>query len=611
MWYWAVPAGKSLPTQIIIHEGDNKIGGGDLNYVDKATYHQDGTFTVAGNPDPTPGPDAVTIPGDYNIAYSGSHTNIYYWGATTPVTWEGAPAMETATGSDGNTYKVYKLPEGMNNVIFKTGSAQTKDLTYTSEYIMNDNGATSTRVVFGSNPVPAKPTVAISPNGGTVKGSANITVTISGNPTAVTADFNGKALTLTQGSNAILVSSYLNDGQTGTLTVKAVNDAGETNAEATFTRTDAIVPVPVPEGDNLITDYYKVNPDGQFGTNRTVNMSFSSAKADGALSHWTAKDLIAQGVARDVAQAMKGNHERPVVDSYALYAAYDNTNLYLGVQFVYTIWDLYGEGKQPGESKPYNMDGRLMIAFDLDPTKSFDGYIDGTKGIWNDDNAPGAKFANGVDAVWMGSTKPGVGTPGFFISTPDGHASYDAAYCKTSTVAYGYADGLASCISNIWGQKEFNFEPEALETNNGFVDLKDEIAESAHTFYEFRIPLSLLGVTEEYIRTQGIGVQYLDVYGSSPVGGTPYDPAFFDNVKNDYSMDPSSSQEKEDEDILTFMPARIGAANTSSVGDITVEPADDDAPAVYYNLQGMRVDNPANGIYIMRKGSKATKVMVR
>ena len=76
-------------------------------------------------------------------------------------------------------------------------------------------------------------------------------------------------------------------------------------------------------------------------------------------------------------------------------------------------------------------------------------------------------------------------------------------------------------------------------------------------------------------------------------------------------MDPSSSQEKEDEDILTFMPARVGAANTSSVGDITVEPADDDAPAVYYNLQGMRVDNPANGIYIMRKGSKATKVMVR
>ncbi len=569
----------------------------------------------APDPGPTPGPDpdpsgTVTIQGDYNLAYSGSHTNVYYWGATNPVTWDAAPAMQTATGSDGNTYKVYKLPEGMTHVIFKTGGSQTADLTYTSDYVMNDNGATSTKVVFGNTPVPAKPTVTISPNGGKVKGTAGITVTIA-NATSVTADFNGKALSLSNGANTVAVSSYLNDGQTGTLTVKATNADGVTSAEATFTRSDAVTP-PVPAGNNLITDYYKVNPDGQFGSNRTVNMQFSSQTAAGALSHWTADDLIAQGVARDVAQAMNGNHERPVIDSYAIYAAYDKDNLYLGVQFVYTVWDIYGEGKQPGESKPYNMDGRLMFAFDLDPEASFDGYIDGKKGIWNDEGAPGAKFENGVDAVWIGSTKPGVGTPGFFVPTPDGHASYDAPYCKVSTVKYGYADGLASCISNVWGQKELNFEPEVLDGNDGFVDLRSEIDDSAHTFYEFCFPLSLLGVTEDYIRTNGIGVQYLDIYGSSPVGGTPYDPSFFDNVKDSYSSDPSSSKEKEDEDIITYAPARIGKAAFSAVGDITVEPAgDDSAPVVYFNLQGMRVDDPANGIYIKRQGSKATKVYVR
>lgn len=569
----------------------------------------------APDPGPTPGPDpdpsgTVTIQGDYNLAYSGSHTNVYYWGATNPVTWDAAPAMESATGSDGNTYKVYKLPEGMTHVIFKTGGSQTADLTYTSDYVMNDNGATSVKVVFGNTPVPAKPTVTISPNGGKVKGTANITVTIA-KATSVTADFNGKALSLSNGANTVAVSSYLNDGQTGTLTVKATNADGVTSAEATFTRSDAVTP-PVPAGNNLITDYYKVNPDGQFGSNRTVNMQFSSQTAAGALSHWTADDLIAQGVARDVAQAMNGNHERPVIDSYAIYAAYDKDNLYLGVQFVYTVWDIYGEGKQPGESKPYNMDGRLMFAFDLDPEASFDGYIDGKKGIWNDEGAPGAKFENGVDAVWIGSTKPGVGTPGFFVPTPDGHASYDAPYCKVSTVKYGYADGLASCISNVWGQKELNFEPEVLDGNDGFVDLRSEIDDSAHTFYEFCFPLSLLGVTEDYIRTNGIGVQYLDIYGSSPVGGTPYDPSFFDNVKDSYSSDPSSSKEKEDEDIITYAPARIGKAAFSAVGDITVEPAgDDSAPVVYFNLQGMRVDNPANGIYIKRQGSKATKVYVR
>lgn len=38
--------------------------------------------------------------------------------------------------------------------------------------------------------------------------------------------------------------------------------------------------------------------------------------------------------------------------------------------------------------------------------------------------------------------------------------------------------------------------------------------------------------------------------------------------------------------------------------------AADDAEAVYYNLQGVRVANPENGIYIVRKGSKTTKVIL-
>lgn len=36
--------------------------------------------------------------------------------------------------------------------------------------------------------------------------------------------------------------------------------------------------------------------------------------------------------------------------------------------------------------------------------------------------------------------------------------------------------------------------------------------------------------------------------------------------------------------------------------------ADLDAPVEYYNLQGMRVNNPENGIFIRRQGNKAVKV---
>ena len=32
---------------------------------------------------------------------------------------------------------------------------------------------------------------------------------------------------------------------------------------------------------------------------------------------------------------------------------------------------------------------------------------------------------------------------------------------------------------------------------------------------------------------------------------------------------------------------------------------------VYYNLQGVRVNNPENGLFIQVKGSKATKVLVK
>lgn len=34
-------------------------------------------------------------------------------------------------------------------------------------------------------------------------------------------------------------------------------------------------------------------------------------------------------------------------------------------------------------------------------------------------------------------------------------------------------------------------------------------------------------------------------------------------------------------------------------------------PVEYYNLQGVRVDNPQPGIYIRRQGSKVSKVLLK
>ena len=563
------------------------------------------------NPDPDPDPDGFTIYYD-NSATNWNNVNIHYWNS--PKTdWPGT-AM-TKVKDNVWQYTFSADPSGLDGFLFCDGSGS-GDNNQTADYkqapVKNhiykgaggNKGAVSDEGEYRDAPNPTKPVVKATP--GSTSFSESVTVTLTATPAGSTIYYTDNGQNPTTSSTKYVTDFTL----TATTTIKAfaVGADGTQGDVATFTYTKSSNPGPDPvPGNNLITDYYKVNHIG-YGTERTVNVS--GHPASNALSNWSANDMIAQGVARDVCQAFKGLHERPIVDSYAIYASYDNDNLYLGVQFVYMVWDAGGEKQQPEESKPYNMDGHMFWAFDIDPDKSFDGYINGTGPIWNE-KQKGAKFNNGVDAVLMCSTKPGVGTPGLFFPTPDGHASYDAAYCKSLPKGfYGYTDGLLSSIDHIWGLP-FGSEPEALKGNDGFVDLKGEIAESAHTFYEFKIPLSTLGVTKDYIKNNGIGVMYIDKYGTSPVGGTPYDPSYFDNAKDEYSYGDNTSKEKEDEDIITYKPARVGKASSAVENIFTESSADADAPVEYYNIQGMRVINPAAGIYIKKQGNKVSKVYIR
>lgn len=52
----------------------------------------------------------------------------------------------------------------------------------------------------------------------------------------------------------------------------------------------------------------------------------------------------------------------------------------------------------------------------------------------------------------------------------------------------------------------------------------------------------------------------------------------------------------------------ISGLSTTGIADIV---ADENAPVEYFNLQGIRVDNPENGLYIRRQGNKVTKVIVK
>lgn len=58
-----------------------------------------------------------------------------------------------------------------------------------------------------------------------------------------------------------------------------------------------------------------------------------------------------------------------------------------------------------------------------------------------------------------------------------------------------------------------------------------------------------------------------------------------------------------------FAKANVYVRLSTGVNDVEIEDAN--AEAVYYNLQGVRVQNPSNGIYIIVKGNKSSKVVIR
>lgn len=586
-----------------------------------AVLYSDGTPGPDPDPDSDPEPETVTIYYDNSVT-SWANVNIHYWSSPS-TSWPGV-AM---TKVEGNIWKYTfpRDPSGLKGFLFCDGlksgdNGQTGDVSGApaNGHLYKGAGGPKGKVtdegVYEAGPV--KPVVKADPASGK-RFAETLKVTLTVEPaTAIHYTLDGT----TPDASSTTYSQPIELTETTTITTYVANEAGSNVQTFTYTRAEAPQPQP---GNSLNTDYYKVNPDGKVGSNRTVNMTFSKVQNDNrmciapnALSNWTDDDLIAQGVARDIAGAIKGKHEYPVVDSYAVYAAYDKDNLYLGVQYVYTVWDLYGTSGilTNGAAKPYQMDGRLMIAFDLDPYKSMTGKLTGGYTIWDDgDRIATNTFDNGTDCIWVGSTKSTVGTPGLFFPDENGATSYSAPYCVSIDAPfYGCQDGLLPSIKHIWGQKDFEYDPMILQTNDNFVDLIGEVPTNQHTFYEWKFPLSKLGITEDYIKNTGIGVMVIDTYGQGATGSTPYDPTCFDNATTPYHGDDSSSAEKNDEDCFTYKHARIGKLSTSGgVENVNAAVAESDAPVEYYNLQGVRVDNPQPGIYIRRQGSKVSKVLLK
>ena len=306
-----------------------------------------------------------------------------------------------------------------------------------------------------------------------------------------------------------------------------------------------------------LCSYYATNPDGKAGVQKTITI-------DGDAGDWSDDMLIAQGAAWDVANHWKGGHENCVLDTYALYATWDNNNLYVGWQMVNTTDTWAREGDGPLSDGGRVLDVPLILALSVDPTSTSmsNKNTDGNP-IWG--QKMGLQFDSHVDHLFYMSGKPGLGEPAMFTAVDaNGNTNYTTGchLFKSSGIEYKMAE--TNICSKIMGLDYSEDPADVYSEDARWVDYKTfKGSQGTHntkydSFYEIKIPLSVLGIDANYIQTNGIGAMVVATRGESGLDCIPFDDTMLDNATGDYGNDPSTSHEKDDQDVITVPFARIG-----------------------------------------------------
>ena len=318
-------------------------------------------------------------------------------------------------------------------------------------------------------------------------------------------------------------------------------DPVETNAMTTLANGTASTPA-------ITTPYYATNPNGQVGKNKTIS----------SMSDWDSSMIIAQGAANDDPRAFRGYHEKPT-DFYALYAAWDDSNLYLMVEMPNI------QGFEPGGDFDYSSDQFLPMGIGIRTGVRTPGNGLSTEdtNIWT-----AGKFYNieeGIDTLLMFHPRlPTVNTPGLFKTNAQGLFSYNEK--DGSLIGFTKAGIERSVEHKILSSKYMGI-PDNYGKDTSFYlsgEYKDLIKEndnpSGH-LYQITIPLASIDITKEHIEKNGIAVLAFSTFGESMMDALPWTPNLVDNATTPYSKDDSTSNEKEDMDIYDVPLARIGKSD--------------------------------------------------
>lgn len=324
---------------------------------------------------------------------------------------------------------------------------------------------------------------------------------------------------------------------------------------------------------SIETQYYSTNPKGGVGVAKTIS----------SMSDWTTDMIVAQGAANDDPRAYRGYHEK-ATDLYALYAAWDDTNLYLMVELPNL------ENRETCSDFDFSCDKDLFMGIGIRTGKHpvGDGAAENGVGVWT--KTPFYQIKDGIDTLLMFHPNLKAGEPGLFKTNSEGLFSYD----RENGYLFGFAEaGIERVVeeghisSSFFGIPDNYLGGKDNYLTGSYENLLKGQA-NAH-LYQITIPLASIDIDKAYLEKNGIGVVAFSSFGESLMDALPWSPVLVDKAAEAYSKDESSSAEKEDFDVYDVRLASVGKL-TNGAGELvcntviekqceTVELPEDQCPA--------------------------------